>query len=620
METFESYYNTGECKRAEVVLVDEVAYGQRRLCEGIAAMLKRCVQYMPIVVAINRFQMVGESTMNLIKYLIENPIVDLGIFMGVSESGKCPEYNKENLEKIKNLLVERNCVYNMGTTGRFFKAIEEPTLEKYRDIGGVYRKISNIIEFSRALEIIAKIEDSTNPYNRFGCAYLRGICYMYQDRFADAAEQVEIAQKLGDDLEDDFFQFLAKFLEVEIRMSGWYKLLFMVSDIEIEDMILRKLEEYEFYNHLAHVYIYAFDNNPDTVKKVHDNNEEPGFCRKGVELAYKIGNYHLVYCAYQKNIMIAFANGMNDIALYFSVNTYLSLGENDTVLKGRALSGVGYNLSVMGYYDKAVMFFDRAVKLFYDFKEGAEVKYNAGINYFCNEKFDEADNAFSFSLKTVQILSLNSLRVCNLSKLYALLAIANFAQGQIFRGECYLTNCQLFLNYILEKNGVYHGMESFHAYAKCDDDMFLYYYAQGYHDQIIGSYDKALDNYNKADEYLLKAEGKEFYCKEHFRRRKNEVYVILGKQNEALQGKELLRQYMQKRHQLRNKVIDDLIDSINVDNDTEPVLEAKLEYMIVQAGIEESYNRTKKHMEYFAGWQKLMDEHFDTEEEFNLFL
>ena len=48
-------------------------------------------------------------------------------------------------------------------------------------------------------------------------------------------------------------------------MSGWCNIFFCAQDIEISDKLIEKLNAYHYKNHLAHIYIYAYDNKPEIV-------------------------------------------------------------------------------------------------------------------------------------------------------------------------------------------------------------------------------------------------------------------------------------------------------------------------------------------------------------------
>ena len=82
---FLGYYEDGVCKREEGVLLNEVEYEQRRMTDAIVAMLKKLTEYRPILIVINRFQLVGRSSMELIYRLVTDPSSKIGIVLGVNE-------------------------------------------------------------------------------------------------------------------------------------------------------------------------------------------------------------------------------------------------------------------------------------------------------------------------------------------------------------------------------------------------------------------------------------------------------------------------------------------------------------------------------------------------------
>ena len=61
-QVLNSYYETGECFREETVLLNEVAYEQRRMTKAIVDMLKRLSEVRPLMIVINRFQMASKSS------------------------------------------------------------------------------------------------------------------------------------------------------------------------------------------------------------------------------------------------------------------------------------------------------------------------------------------------------------------------------------------------------------------------------------------------------------------------------------------------------------------------------------------------------------------------------
>ena len=58
----------------------------------------------------------------------------------------------------------------------------------------------------------------------------------------------------------------------------------------IINLVSQQLMKYDFKNHLAHIYIYAYDNRPEVVAKSYRSEAALFYFSKGVEMAKEIGN------------------------------------------------------------------------------------------------------------------------------------------------------------------------------------------------------------------------------------------------------------------------------------------------------------------------------------------
>lgn len=105
-----------------------------------------------------------------------------------------------------------------------------------------------------------------------------------------------------------------------VEMSGWHNIYFYISDTHISEEFLDKIQNYGYFNHLAYIYIFAYDNNIDFLKNIETSvNIEDELVRfsEGIDLASNIGNTFLVLKGYKKNIMLCSTKGLFDIAKYY---------------------------------------------------------------------------------------------------------------------------------------------------------------------------------------------------------------------------------------------------------------------------------------------------------------
>ena len=203
--------------------------------------------------------------------------------------------------------------------------------------------------------------------------------------------------------------------------------------------------------------------------------------QKKQALAKEIGNEQLISIAYRKNIMIASTNGEYEVSLLYSIRTYEAMKDVDSVEGGRIYSGIAYNLCAMGENERAQSYYNKAIKILCKLRKPediAEVHYNMSLNCVMLGQYDKAQEYLTQCMKAIEKLHLNSLRVCNLSKLYGLFALVSILQGNRFNCERYLYSCRQFLNYIFEKEKTENNLATVHDYAKADDDMFLYTFSK----------------------------------------------------------------------------------------------------------------------------------------------
>ncbi len=655
-----SYYETGVCVRQENVLLDEVEYEQTRMTEAVASMLKNIAGICPIMIVINRFQMAAKSSMELVNLLLKEPSQNIGIVLGTNL-----QFRRESVSDVWDSILERiednSQKYNIGSTGirRAEEYGEENQIGNYEQILALSNNITALLDFDLAktlfqnierqvkfedafirretklaiylsyarvsmllgdmpkcLEMIEEIRRMDIPEKQheilFQCAYLTANCYMYQGKLEMAREYAGKARDEAEARGTEYEFFQAQLLEAQVQMSGWYNIFFCVRDIPIEEKLIELLTKYNYKNHLAHIYIYAYDNRPEVVAKAYRSEAALKYFSKGLALAKEIGNAHLVSNAFQKNIMLASTNGMNEIAMLYSIRAYQFLEDKGRLLGGRITCGIGYNLSALGYNKEAEIFYNRAIEILYRLRQPediAEVYYNRSLNSIIMGHYDVAEHELLFCMKVIEKLHLNSLRVCNLSKLYALLALVCALQGNKFNCERYLLNCRQFLNYILAKEKNTQNEEIIHDYAKCDDDMFLYTFSQALLDYMEGDNEAAFSSFEEAEKFLAAAEGNQFFSYNIYRQKRMELFLAMGRTGLYEKEKNMLEKQQETHRQISGGVEIKILEEVDIGGDMGPckVPESELEALIRQEGLALDFQNSKQQMEFISSWQKIID-------------
>ena len=657
----ESYYNYGVCVREEEILLDEVEYEQEKMVDAICGMLKAIAEVEPIVVVINRFQMAAKSTMMVVQELLENPCRNIGIILGVNELRIRREGDGAIWESIKEHINDSSQLYHIGSTG-IRRTEDAGDRQQFSDFEKDFVKIKNAIELmdydlakqffasvdhrikfedfelddsikllfytsyaktaillgdmSKALELLEEVSRmhmlEQEKSLLFECEYLTANCYMYQGKLEKAQKYAKQAKKIAEECNNELAVFRAELLMIQAQMSGWHNIFFCVQDIPIEASLIERMIRHNYKNHLAYVYIFAYDNRPEMIARAYRSEAALVHFSKGVALAKEIGNEHLVYNAYQKNIMMASTNGMNEIAMLYLIRSYQFLKDKKLDYEGRSYSGIGYNLSALGHNEKAEQYYNVAIEKFYEkrqLEDIAEVFYNRALNRIMLGKYEAAVHDLQTAMKIIERLHLNSLRVCNMSKLYALLALSYILQGDRFNSERYLMSCKQFLNYIIEKEKDSENSEIIHDYAKSDDDLFLYAFSSALFAWAESDMEKAFTEYEEAEKYFANAEGNQYYVHEIYRRKRMELYECMGRMELYEQERLTLEQHNEVSVQIKNSVSMESIKELELDEGSTccRITEAQIDELAKQEGLAKDYQTSKKQMEFISSWQKIID-------------
>ena len=114
-------------------------------------------------------------------------------------------------------------------------------------------------------------------YDSVECEYNYYLLYtyiqMYSSKIEYAKKLVEKCKELAQISGNEISIFRAEMLEYMIDMSGWHNIYCIVKDIEVTDEFIQKIKKYRYYNHLANMYIYGYENDFDkyrSAKSVED--------------------------------------------------------------------------------------------------------------------------------------------------------------------------------------------------------------------------------------------------------------------------------------------------------------------------------------------------------------
>jgi len=654
---FNSYYNDGICKRNEPIFADELAYERYRIMKTLALMLKEVAEYKPIVIVINGFERASKNTLEFIELYMKEPSSKVGILLGVNEGHIRRDSRSEIWDTVYDMLTDMGQVYHLGSSDQKQVEAHHTISTKHEDYAELLIELNNLMELleydqlnnylinierqikyedtripdnvklelfflytkvairlgdiPKAWDIIENISNISVPqredYISFQTSFDIAMCYMFQGKSNNAYRYAQLAKEYAVKMEDEERIFQAEVLMLRSQMEGWHNVLFCTQDVEVEPKLLEKLVHYGYRNHLAYIYVYAYDNAPEVIAKAYRAESALPHFTKGVNLAKELDNEILVYSAYQKNIMIASANGMNEIALLYAIRNYQHIQVRDSMQTGRMLDSIGYNLSALGHVEDAIEFYDYAISIFYFRQlpeEIAEVCCNLTISYIALNKYDMAEKFIKLALKTIGRLNLNGLRENSLAKLNALHALLSDLHGRNFEAERYLLNCRRFLN----ANATNQEKVLLGDCNAKEEDISLYYIATALHRMNSGDLEEAFEAFEEAEKYFLQAEGNLFYIHSLYRKSRMDLYQKMGRIELYMLERESLLQHETMVSQVAAGVSMVITDEIRQECKTlQPVSKEQIEDLLRQESLSREGAHNKRQLNFISIWQNLLD-------------
>ncbi len=663
-----SYISTGTCAREEDLILSESNYEHDRFIDGLIDIITKITLEHPIILYINNINKASKSTIELLhKLYTSQKEHNLLIFAAYDDLRVVLPHILEVWESFIDMLMSDNCIIDCVFTqpielekvsGSFrFEVADVPEylnkltnmyycldfaeLHYYMNI--IYRKIElEKLDIDKTLRFrllrlyaIASlcVDDLTNallicnalseiykkeklPDIGFTYYYLSSLTYVYNGKHSMASSCALMCLELAMKEADDFLIFKSRLLSVMAKMSGWHNIFFCTDDMDIPEDFLLQAKKYNYLNHLAHTYIFGYDNNPSLYVNSVGIDEKLVHFTKGINIATDLGNTQLLMEAYRKNIMLSSAHGAFDISNYYYHKSHELIGNQDPMQEADIYKGWGYNCCATEKYQAAHDFYNKAIAIYYRLgimDQVGEVLYNMSINCLLADDYDTAFVYLQTCHKIVNSLHLNDLRVCNLSKLFGLLALCSYKLGNAYNCQLYLDYTRQFLSHILFTDSNERSQSIDPSYTACDDDLFLYNYVSALLCKSNGKFEVAYEYMRKAEMHVMRSEGNQFFSYIQYKLAFADLCQLIGDKEmadkllvEALDFAHLKHYQIQLKkvehamsgrpyHPESRKLV---LDNVTIDD---------INLATKQAAMRKDYEATRKQLNFLNLWQKITD-------------
>ena len=665
---FESYFETGVCARKEDLIINEIDFEIEKLYQGIGKILARLSQKKPIVFVLNKIHYAGNSTINLINELLSGAyggnIAILGTYnelFGVAEYCET-DWNKmvsklESLDSIVEWVF--NTTIDIRETNEPFK-FDQKKIPEYID---KFKNLCILLAFEQAdyyLDMIYhKIEVekvSIDAKSKF--TFLRFYAYvaMHLDKTSDAlmycdgmrfiieedydeimdliynhlkaqicinSKQRENAnvyvnkcKELSEKVCNKFFIFKVKILELMNEFCGWRNLWLLMEDKYIEPEFIEECKTYGYYNHLAHIYVYAFDNDPEKYRDVETVEKSIDNYNKGIAIANEMGNDRFLIDAYKKSVMTASSNGFFEVSNYFygHFHKVASRMGNEFEL-ANIYNGMGYNCGTMEKYSKASEYFNKALSIFIKYNDVnyiCETLYNMAINAILAEEYSYADQYLNICLKVCRAIKSEGIRVCNLSKIYGLRALCNYEMNVLY--SCKI-NYQYLTRYLGHKIELEDQEEE--GSRLWEDDLILYHLVGALLKEKEKNYEGAYEHLRKAEKYMKIATGSAFLFLVPYVIAYSNICKAMGKDGDKVVLEKAIEYCSEKGYiNKKNKIVSYMGGGKYVprkcDVSIKGVTLDEIMELVTSSIIRNDYVIQKNKIEFVSIWQKLIGNNEDS--------
>ena len=663
---FESYIADGNCRREEDLILSEVEYEREELNNAIVSILIALSKEHPLLILIDNLTCAGHSTFQILDKLFDTPDNgSVGMIAAYNDlrpvfphSARVWESYVEKLETA-NCLMEgmdfsgtglkdfdgsfhfhsknideylrklNNMLYTMDfEQAHYYLAILYKKLEMEKmlieddvcfEIYKIYARISiytddiaNALLLCNSMNAIRKKHNSNDMDYEYW--YLFGLTQVYNAKLYEAKECADICYGIACQERNGFYKFKARLLKVMASMSGWHNILFCANDILVEDELINAAGYFHYYNHLAHIYVYAYENNINWHQDIKIIDKSLSHFRIGIAIAEELGNKRLISDGYRKEIMLSSLNGAFEHSTYYYHQLHAVVGDSDPVQEADIYKGLGYNNCAIEKYEEANDYYNKAIAIYYKLNMIdyiGETLYNMSLTCILAENYDQAYEYLQMCIRIVNALHLNNLRVCNISKVFGLLALCSFRLHYYYNCQMYVDNTKQFLsNRLNEQKG---GNTIDPSYTACDDDIFLLYYAQALLATFNEDYEEASKFLDYAEVFMERSVGNQFFTYVQYKITRSEVYRQLGNEEGAIQALEDAERYAKANHaewKLKK------IRAIKAGKEPKPVtyqlaLEGvtldEINVATKQASINKKYDELTRQMEFISIWQKIID-------------
>ncbi|MBQ3583906.1 MAG: GGDEF domain-containing protein [Lachnospiraceae bacterium] len=663
-EIFVSYLLDGRAERNEMIFVSEVDYEKERFIESVISCYEYISKKKNLMIILNQFQFAGISTLNLILNLLEQISDGSAKFLIVYNELQHPStYIEKAFEKVINKAENKNILFEWEND-------EEVKVNNYhtsflpnkRYFGEYLRRIANLyymlavedakyyvdVIHNRIVEEKLKIDkadkfnfysfaalcsllenDSNNAMlmcermlplydkeNDFMSDYIYNyICGQVQMTLVQSDLTIRYAKKckeIAKKLNNEKMDFLADVLYQGAQYSGWRDVFSVdFKNVTVDESFIEQLRKNNYLNTLAHYLIYGYDNDAESVRSMAEGTPSKTY-EEAIQIGKKLGNTCFLLTAYTKYVVMFTDTGFHKGVDRFYKGKLEILEKSDNYLrKAHLFMGMGYNCIVSERYANANEYFVEAIELLYRLKNAeaiTEALYNMAENCICAEDYLSACDYLNIIFKMLNYLGMETIQICNASKLNGLLALSYYKLGNEYQCYRFIGKIEMLISHL-----IYPEEGEKIDYYRWHEDLFLYYLMSAVLEKNSGNYEEAGKHFEKAKYHFDNYSGVMFYVVTTYIVEYYDYFMRINQPELANEILEFGLEYCRtNNYVLKSKNITMLIDKKNINarplyaGFTKIGLDELIE-LAYNVGKEKQLEERKRDIRFLSTWQEILN-------------
>ncbi len=580
IEPLAGFIRNDICTRKEDVLPFEIQYETHRMMQNMLGILEHISKAHHLVLILSKFHLAPYSAIKLFREIIGRTMNVHAILM-YNDEFNIAEYKKsiweellqkaedQNLQlewgsmdsertidmqddfwfdsarKSEYLLKLKNMYYVFSLDDAYYYMndilyrLDEKTIWLTKSEQIQFLQLAAMIDMNlkqvdHALVLCDKLTDlcmhsSENShllYNYYyTCARVRVLVSQIKLVEQNCKKCVELALEMGD-----------SFLACKAEILLWCGYCGIGNDIfeydfsfKLDMEIVEKAKLYGFTNFLAYIYIFGFENEPETIEAVAKGEKELYYFNLGVQIGTAIENDNLLLNAYMKNIILYSRSGNHNYVREMYVKRLGVLKRPNPLREAHMFAGLGYNSIILEDYEKANSYLMQSVLTLTDLEEPDDVVnslYNLAMNYLVAGSYQSTIQVIELMIKMLREMGYNSVRACSTTKLYSMIAIACYYQKEYYNSYYYLSKIEVIVEHMLKVLKKENG-------SAWDEDFQFYHLVKGMLYNYENRFDLCQKEFDELRNYMKTSSGSLFLIVPIYATEQATLYNKQGKKAEA---------------------------------------------------------------------------------------